>query len=173
MNVATQSLTALRSAFDQTFAAPARGRVEDLVSLLTIDIGNHPFALRTAELSGLVADRRVVPVPSRRPELLGLIGLRGTLVPVFDLARLLGVPRHDPEPRWLALADRENPVAFAFDRLEGYIDVPPACLYAGVTELRQPCVGHLVQAGPVVRGLIELPPLIETIRKESMARGRR
>jgi chemotaxis signal transduction protein len=164
MNAATERLAELRGAFDRTFAAPAHARLEDPVSLLRIEIGGQPFALRTLELSGLAADRRVVPVPSRRAELLGLAGLRGTLVPVFDLARLLGVPRHEVEPRWLALAGRENPLALAFDRLEGYVEVAPECLHPGETESRRRYLRYWVTTGPVVRGLIELPALIQTIR---------
>jgi chemotaxis signal transduction protein len=164
MSAATAPLAELRGAFDQTFAAPAHGRLEHLVSLLTIDVGGQPFALRTLDLSGLVADRRVVPVPSLRAELLGVASLRGTLVPVFDLARWLGLPRHEAGPRWLALAGRENPLALAFDRLEGYVEVAPECLHPDETESRHPYLRHWVATGPVVRALIELPALIQIIR---------
>jgi chemotaxis signal transduction protein len=158
-----ERLAELRRAFDQTFAAPAHGRLEDLVSLLMIGIGGQPFALRTLELSEVVADRRVVPVPSRHAELLGLAGIHGAVVPVFDLAALLEVQRHEAQPRWLALSGREAPVALAFDRLEGYVEVAPACLYPDQTAPRR-YLRHWVRTGPVVRGLIELPAIIEGIR---------
>src|SRR5512141_2494005 len=103
---------ALRAEFDAAFGRSA-ATAPDTVALLAIRIGVAPFAVRVLEAGGLVQVSAVVPVPSRRPEVLGVAGLRGDLLPVYGLARMvLGMP--DDAPRWLILAGTAERVGFAF-----------------------------------------------------------
>lgn len=87
---ATDQLAALRRSFDEAFAVPPRLREEGLEHLLLIRVAGEALALKTLHVTGLVRIGRILPIPSRIPELLGITGIRGTLVPVFDLAALLG-----------------------------------------------------------------------------------
>ena len=80
---------ALRQAFDLSFALsppPASPEVEDL---LTLRVAGNPYAIRLRDIAGIVAGRKVVPVPAITPGLLGLAGIRGGVVPVFGLASIL------------------------------------------------------------------------------------
>jgi chemotaxis signal transduction protein len=151
-------------AFDRSFAEPLRVAAEDRVSLLMIGCGRQPFALRSLQVTELVADRSLVAVPSRHPELLGIAGIRGALVPVFDLAALLGSARQEARPQWLVLADRHAPVGLAFDRLEGYSHVSPVDFYVEETSPGPRHVRQLVRTGSVVRGLIDIPAILQAIR---------
>jgi chemotaxis signal transduction protein len=59
------------------------------------------------------------PVPRARPELLGIRNLRGQILPVIDLARLLGVP-HTTVPGRLLVAEASGRRAgFAIDDVSG------------------------------------------------------
>jgi len=111
----------LRDAFDQSFArapSPDTGAVENL---LAIRIGANPYALRLTDVSGLFADKKVTWLPSPAPELLGMAGIRGTVLPVYDLGMLLGCPRA-AAPRWLVVV-AATPVALAFEAFDGYLSV--------------------------------------------------
>jgi chemotaxis signal transduction protein len=120
------SAEALRVEFDAAFARPARPPEQDVVALLALRVGGEPVAIRVAETAGLVAARRIEPVPSRRAELLGICGVRGQIVPVFSLARLLGRVE-EGEPRWIVLvgtgAERIGLSAAEFER---HLRVPTA-----------------------------------------------
>lgn len=115
---------ALREAFDRSFAQPPVLETVRTEDWLAIRVAGNPYALRVAEIAGLFADRVVVPVPSAVPELLGVSGLRGAVVPVYDLAVLLGCPAQ-VAPRWLVLARAREPVALAFDAMEAQLTVAP------------------------------------------------
>lgn len=115
---------ALREAFDRSYAQPPVLEAVRTEDLLAIRVAGNPYALRVAEIAGLFADRAVVPVPSAAPELLGVSGLRGAIVPVYDLAALLGCPAR-AAPRWLVLARAREPVALAFDVMEAQLAVSP------------------------------------------------
>lgn len=108
----------LRRSFDEGFARAPEARDRDDEELLGIAVGDAAYAVRIAELAGVVADRSIVPLPSPIAPLLGLVGYRGTLLPVYDLGQYLG---HAPaeSPRWIALVRGEPAIGFAFGRLDG------------------------------------------------------
>jgi purine-binding chemotaxis protein CheW len=105
---------ALRSAFDRSFAEVARTQGEAFEELLTIRVAGDPYALRLAECAGLFVDRKITPLPTTAPGLLGLAGFRAALVPVYDLRALLGYPKCDA-PRWMVSVERGSVVGLAFE----------------------------------------------------------
>lgn len=158
------SAEALRRAFDAAFAAPvARGR-DARVALLAVRVGGEPMALRVLELAGLVQARRIVAVPSRRPELLGVSGLRGAVVSIYGLARLVG-RADDGEPRWIALAGGGDGIGLAVATLEGHLLVRPEELspVAPGGEAR-PHVREILRQDPGARPVLSVPSLVRAIR---------
>ncbi len=125
MTEATQRLQArlqeLRESFDRGFGEPLATVTEDSIELIRIRVGQRAYALRSSEIAGLEADRTVTPLPSDNRELLGIAGVRGAVVAVFDLALFLDLPPSEA-PRWLVLA-RASPTAFAFTAFEGQLRV--------------------------------------------------
>src|ERR1700760_4167096 len=103
----------LRGDFDRSFAEPARSHDVEHAELLAVRAGGRPYALRLSQTAGLHPDRPVTPLPGPIPALLGLAGFAGTVVPVYDLAGLLGHPGAT-RPRWLVLAAGTPPLALAF-----------------------------------------------------------
>lgn len=155
----------LREAFDRSFASlPSRAAAPG-ERFLAIRIGGHPHAVRVAEIAGLFADKKITPLPGAVAELMGLVTIRGTLLPVYDLGLLLHCAR-STIPRWL-LTVAAAPVALAFDEFDGYLashsepaarGEPPATpgdrhrrdfLHAGIA---QPVV-HLVSVLETIKGL--------------------
>jgi chemotaxis signal transduction protein len=154
---------ALRQAFDQTFAAPAgeaRAAAEDL---LAIRIAGEAYALRLSGIAGLHADRRIVPLPRAAPELLGVAGLRGSLVAVYDLAALLEYPRSE-KPRWIALTAAERSLGLAFEELESFLRLAPQDLTtSGSTPEKH--VRQVAHAGGILRPVVDVASVVETIRR--------
>lgn len=112
----------LARAFDADFARPVSLHASDAEDLLAIRIGDTGYALARREIGGVFTDKPVTPLPGGAPALLGISGFRGALVPVYDLAALLGAARSDVV-RWLATL-AIAPVALAFGRFERLIRVP-------------------------------------------------
>jgi chemotaxis signal transduction protein len=117
----------MREEFDGSFALPARDGATESADLLAIGVHGDGFALRVLDIAGIAAGKKILPLPGAPAALLGLSGIRGALVPVWDLATLLGygvggVTRR--EPRWLVLGPGEAPWALAFEEFEGYFRVP-------------------------------------------------
>ncbi|MEV4709148.1 chemotaxis protein CheW [Actinoplanes sp. NPDC049316] len=116
-------LADLRDAFDRSFTEPVRRHDAEFVELLAVRAGGRPYALRLSQASGLHPDRPVTPLPGPQPALLGVAGFGGTIVPVYDLAALLGHPVPE-RPRWLVPCAGAPPLAVAFHELDGHLRVP-------------------------------------------------
>lgn len=160
---APSTAEAIRRAFDEAFAAPPRVRDRDSESLLAIRVAGEPFAIRVREIAGLVPPRKVVPLPTRLPELLGLAGIRGEIVPVYSLATLLGYRPTDGGARRLVLCGSKRPIALAFEALEGHLSVSPSDLYAAETPREH--IRVVARAGAAVRPVVDLPSVLESIQR--------
>lgn len=154
----------LRREFDAGFAAPPHEVATDLVALLIIRVGEKPYALRVSELGGTAAGQRITPVPSSNRALLGLCGIRGNVVPVFDLAILLGEPRASDAVRYLALSAGHDPVAFAFAELEGYVRVGGAEL-GHIAASGEQLISDVLQTATGLRPIIEIPAAVASVRR--------
>lgn len=167
-NATRQGLSAaqLRHAFDQSFAQappPAAAATDDY---LAIRLGADPHALRLAEIASLAPLDAPTPVPGPCPELLGLTGFRGRLVPVYDLRALLGHAA-PALPRWRVIA-LAWPVALGFDDFEGHLRLPRQAVAAVQGQAQAPLhvreVLHTPEAGAGVWPIVSLESVLETIR---------
>jgi purine-binding chemotaxis protein CheW len=122
-----------------------------------------------ADARGLFKDRAIVPVPSPLPELLGLAGFRGSVVPVYDLRLLLGHPQSEP-PRWLVLAAGPEVVALAFEGFEGQLRVAREDVVGIGPDGAPGDVAQAVRARGVLRRLVDVPSLVEALKGRA-ARG--
>jgi chemotaxis signal transduction protein len=129
-----QRLRLFRHAFDQAFAAAPIATVDTFEDLLAVRVAGDPYALRAREITELVASRKVVPLPSRRPELLGVAGIRGSLVAVYSLAALLGYAADSRPTSWLALAGASKPIGLGFEEFEGFLRVRSGDVYPAPPE---------------------------------------
>ena len=63
---------------------------------LTFRIGTQLYAAQLAEVSEVIRDGSLTPVPGASPDLLGVRQLRGRIVPVMDGRRRLGLAAGEP-----------------------------------------------------------------------------
>lgn len=163
----TAQAAELRSVFDKARALPfTLSREEQAESLLAIRVSQDAYAVRVNEISGLVTDRKIVPFPSPIPELLGVAGIRGALVPVYSLAALLGYGAEAGQVRWLALCGTEEPLALAFGGFEGYTQIPLGQLYsAGQKDVSRMYVTHVAQVTNSVRAVVSIPLIRKAIQE--------
>src|ERR1700723_1814025 len=117
----TGTAAMLRRAFDASFAAPVASQSERQ-DFLGIRVSAERYGLRLAEIGGLHLDLRIVSVPSPAAQLLGIVGMRGTMAPIYDLAALLGLSPASG-PRWIVLTKGPRTVGFAFDAFDAHLKV--------------------------------------------------
>jgi chemotaxis signal transduction protein len=142
------SAAGLRRHFDESFAAPAASMTQPLEDFLAIRVGSDPYAFRLSEIAGLHVGVKIVPVPSPAVQLLGIVGIRGMMAPIYDLAALLRYPP-SVNSRWFVIARAPQPVGFAFEAFESHLQVVQSSSASGN---RQDAVAG--QAGKHLRGTV-------------------
>jgi chemotaxis signal transduction protein len=112
----------LRRAFDESFTRPFALRSSSAHELLTVICGRERIAVDASELSFVEPRIDFTALPGAPPGCVGVAGVRGKLVVVYELSRLLG---YEPvEGAHSVLISREEPsLGFSVQRIERYVRV--------------------------------------------------
>lgn len=145
----------LRREFDASFGHESDVRNGTSEDFLAIRLRDDPHALRQSDIARLLRLPRLTCYPARVAAWLGLAGIAGTVVPVYDLAVLAG---YAPAAgaRWAVLC-AAAPVAFAFDAFDGHIRLARG---GDDPEHR----ADLLRVGGESRPVLSLGDLIATVR---------
>jgi purine-binding chemotaxis protein CheW len=107
-------------------ARPFRERVrEDAVQAIAFRIGGELHACDIHLVDEVVTRRRVHPLPDMPPRLLGMLRLRGELVPVLDLAGMLDLTLGEGAPVVLVVSSGDARLGVAVDAAEDVIALTP------------------------------------------------
>jgi purine-binding chemotaxis protein CheW len=164
----TRRLTALRQSFDESFAAPPPPHKTAGKVLLAIRTAGVQLAIRLEELAGVHPCRKIIPLPDKAGGLLGLAGLRGNLLAVYDLATLLGSPSAETRLRWLLVTAVDPHAALAIETLEAYIEAAETEISAvRVHDAQHEHVQELVQHQGIARGVVSIPSLMDAVHRHA------
>lgn len=121
-----QTVAQMRENFDHGFALPAHRKDETSEDLLLIRLGHLPYALRMSEVAGLQRSAGVTPLPGPLATLIGMASHRNRVLPVYDLAALLGQPVSQ-DPTW-QIVTQAPAVILAIDEFERHIRCPRSAI---------------------------------------------
>jgi purine-binding chemotaxis protein CheW len=163
LSTASRTAAQLRAAFDRSFAEAAHGQTEASDDFLAIRLGGEAHAVRLAEVAHLLPLTALTRLPSPLSVLLGVIGFRGAIVPVYDLRALLGHAAPEP-PHWLTITQAE-PVAFAFDAFDGHRRRPrSASVPRAHGEPARQHVREVLCNGEQVWPIVSMASVLETVK---------
>lgn len=157
------TVRALRAEFDSGFAQAPQPPSASRQNMLTIHVCGERYALRLLDVRGLHADRRILALPSALPELLGVAGFRGQVIPVYDLGALLGHTAAST-PRWLVLAQGREPLALAFESFDAHVAVAAEHIVDGAARLH---VRGALRIGELLLPLIDMQSLVEDVQRRA------
>lgn len=89
---------------------------ESTRQIVVFGLGGEEYALTISEVQEIIRYVEPRSVSSDAPWILGVISLRGRIIPVCDLARRLGVARAEREPAKIVVIEaREHTVGLVVD----------------------------------------------------------
>jgi purine-binding chemotaxis protein CheW len=147
---------------------------ENFVTLGCVEVGGRAYALDVSQLREVVRWQPVTPLPSAPALIEGVIDLRGTIIPVVDLGRALGLAPVQPSLRArIAVAEVEGLVlGLAVDAAVEVVPVeverledPPALATQTGYEVARAIVRR-PQADPIL--VLSLEQLLETVYRSAL-----
>lgn len=169
MSQARSTAERLRAEFDQAYAEAPAPRLEHGDDLLAVGLGGEPYALRVADIARLAAGSAVSALPGATRGFLGLVGLRGELLPAWDLGALLGYAPLKGQPRWLASSAGQPRWAAAFERFDGYLKAPRQDLSPYAGGRAEGLADQLCTTGGELRPVLNFERLLQAIRQGERA----
>jgi len=106
---------------------PFRERVaEDEAQVIAFHLGGELHACDIQLVEEVVTRRRVHRLPDMPPRLMGMLRLRGELVPVLDVAPLLDLELRAEQPAILVVGMGEARLGVAVDAAQDVVALTPA-----------------------------------------------
>ena len=105
---------------------PAEPAAEE-IELLSFRLGGEEYAVKVDDVREVLKLRELTLVPNAPDYVLGVMSLRGAMLPVMDLCRRLGITQaaRDEKTRILVVSPDEEDVGLLVDRVSGVLRVLP------------------------------------------------
>lgn len=119
--------------------------------LCTFDVDSLFIGIQISRIQEILRPQPVTPVPLASSVILGLMSLRGQIVPVINLAERLGVQLADggAEAFNVLIRTPDGPVSLLVDRVGDVVEVPPDTFEPAPDTLRS-------SLRPLIRGAYKL-----------------
>lgn len=75
------------------------GATNQILEIIAFRLHNQDFCVRTTAIREIRGWAPAMPLPHTPPDVLGVMNLRGTVIPIIDLARKLGMTKAEPNER--------------------------------------------------------------------------
>jgi chemotaxis signal transduction protein len=113
----------LRESFDASFAKEVVEATADREDLLLVRDGMAELAMRVREIAAVEKCPELTSLPSSRPALLGLAGIRGHLAAIYSLGALVGSGGASARGGLVVLCAGDRSVGLRFDEMLAYVRV--------------------------------------------------
>ncbi|TFF27771.1 purine-binding chemotaxis protein CheW [Jiella endophytica] len=80
-------------------AAVQAQTTHDPIEIIAFYLGEQQFCVRTTSIREIRGFAKSTPLPHASPEVMGMMNLRGAVIPVINTARKLGLGRSEPTER--------------------------------------------------------------------------
>lgn len=104
--------------------AVAQELADPVVELLTFTLAQEEYAFRIGDLQEIVKPQRITKIPKSEPHLLGITSLRGKIIPVIDLKKILsleGTAGDVSKQKIAILKGPKGTIGVVIDRVVGVI----------------------------------------------------
>lgn len=101
------------------------GTADSVVELLTFTLDREEYAFRVGDLQEIIRPQRITRIPKSEAYLLGITSLRGKIIPVIDLKKMLSLDGKTGEEvtkqKIAIVKGPKGPIGALIDRVAGVI----------------------------------------------------
>ncbi len=136
----------------------------DATQLIAFSIGDQHYAVRITEVREIRAWSGATPLPNTRPEVRGVINLRGTIVPIYDLRARFGGGLTEPTPTHVVvvMVHGEKLVGLLVDAVSDIVSVAPVGIQPvpGASDAAERLLEGIVTHQSAMVGLVDLAAVV-------------
>jgi purine-binding chemotaxis protein CheW len=133
---------------EQPAEASEEPTVQQEIELLSFRAGGEAYAVIVDDVREVLKIRDVTAVPNTPVYLLGVMSLRGAMLPIFDLCRRLGLTpvQRDEKSRIIVVSPDEEDAGLLVDRVTGVLRILPDAI--------RPVPENIAQGAEYLRGIV-------------------
>lgn len=145
----------------------ARGRAEGVTRVCLLTLGGEVYAVDLRNVREVFQVDTITPVPGMPPALVGVTNVRGAVIPIMDLRRMLGVPTAGPAPQYAVIIKHGNhQVGVLVERVpeirtvhtEQFLPTP-----SGEASGAKPFLTAVLRLDDRMGGVVEVPTLLACV----------
>lgn len=138
------------------------------VELLAFWVANEEYAVEIVHIQEIIKLPLITPVPRARSQVMGVISLRGTIVPIMDLRAVL---RLDRQPltrsnRILVLRAEGDPLGLLVDKVTSVVRIERDSIElkpAGIARANQDMLDGVGRVGDRMLIVLDVPALLSAL----------
>lgn len=129
-------------------------RSASAMPIVVFEIAQGGFGVAAADVGEVLRSVAITPLPNAPDAVEGIVDLRGTVIPVFDMRRRFGLPARENRPadRLVVARSRGRMVAFRADSVVGLREVDLAAAEDAASAL--PHAEHVAGVARLPDGLV-------------------
>jgi len=106
---------------------PDEALSSQVIEMLSFRLGGEEYIVKVEQVKEVLKLMELTPVPHTPEYIPGVISLRGSVLPVFDLCKRLGLADgiRDEKSRIVVVSLDEEDVGLLVDRVTGVVRIPP------------------------------------------------
>jgi len=118
------------------------------IEMLSFRLGGEEYAVPVADVREVLKIIQLTTVPNTPDYILGVMSLRGTMLPIIDLCRRFGLPAgvQDEKSRIVVVSSADEEVGLLVDRVTGVFSILP-------DEIK-PAPENIEQGAEFLRGIV-------------------
>ena len=110
---------------------------DEEIRVCLFSIGEDSYAIPVDMLTEIIIPQKIFPVPTTPPHVLGVINLRGNIVPIVDIRPALSLPRQSTPGQIAIIKHGSITLGIVVDNVSEVVAVPESSLMA--IPARMPC----------------------------------
>jgi purine-binding chemotaxis protein CheW len=135
-------------------------------------MGEDLYAIPVELLTEIIISQKIFPVPTTPPHVLGVINLRGNIVPIVDIRPALSLPRTSTSGQIAIIKHNMITLGIVVDNVSEVIAVPTRTVLALPADAAQSATSRsrflksVIQRDDGMAGLLDVEKIIDEIRLE-------
>jgi purine-binding chemotaxis protein CheW len=151
---------------------------EDVIQLVCFMFSNEQYAVEITGVREVIHARRVTPVPQMPDFALGVINIRGSIIPVFDLRKKFGLPEKpfDDKTKLLIVEIKGTQISFIVDEILDNVKIAKSSIDPSPhvkMNIQRECIRGLGQMENRMIIILDLRKVSESIDEDIRAVSRK